>query len=335
MGRVRTATLVAIAAATVGLAASGASLYDMVGEAPAFCAESGCATVQQSPWARPLGIPMPVLGLAFFASALVLSVIHAPRWRTVLALAGGAWAAGLIVLQATVIGAWCKLCLVADPAAIVYALAVAAGASTVRVTPPRAFATLAAAGAVLGALALWTRVPAGPELPPGTPAFVARAQVPGKLTIVEVLDFECPFCRRIQAQLAAAIERAGVEVEVVRKMLPLPRHPHAMPAALAYCCADAQGKGEAMAHALFTADPDTLTAARCEELAVEVGCDRERYRRALPLAVGRVAAESIEARAAGVTSLPTVFIGSEKIVGAAKTTDELVAMIRAERRSRR
>lgn len=335
MGRARTATLAAIVAAVIGFAASAASLYDTLGPAPAFCAEGGCATVQHSAWARPLGIPMPVLGLAFFAAALALSVLHAPRVRTALSLAGGAWAVGLIVLQATVIGAWCKLCLVADPAAIVYAIAVVAGASTVRITPSRAFRTLAAAGAVLGALALWTRAPAAPELPAGTPPFVERAQVPGKLTIVEVLDFECPFCRRLQAQLAEAIDRAGVEVAVVRKMLPLPRHPHAMPAALAYGCADAQGKGDAMAHALFAAEPETLTAERCEELAVEVGCDRERYRRDLPLAVGRVAAEAIDARAAGVTSLPTVFIGGEKIIGASKTTDELVAMIRAERRSRR
>ncbi|MDX2087684.1 MAG: vitamin K epoxide reductase family protein [Kofleriaceae bacterium] len=332
MGRARIPTLVAIAAAVIGLAASAASFYDLLGPAPAFCAEAGCATVQHSAWAHPLGIPMPVLGLLFFAAALGLSLIRAPRLRLVLALGGAAWASFLIILQATVIGAWCKLCLVADPAAILYALAVVGGATTVRPSWPRAFASFAAAGAVLSVLALWVRAPAPPSLPPGTPAFVQRAQVHDKLTIVEVLDFECPFCRQLQAQIGEAVRRAGVDVAVVRKMLPLPRHAHALPAALAYCCAEAQGKGDAMAHALFTAPPETLTPEGCEQLAVSIGCDRAQYRRDLPLAVGRVACESIDARAAGVTSLPTIFIGGEKIVGAAKSTDELVAMIRAAAR---
>jgi uncharacterized membrane protein/predicted DsbA family dithiol-disulfide isomerase len=332
MGRARIPTLVAIAAAVIGLAASSASFYDMLGSSPAFCAESGCATVQHSAWSHPLGIPMPVLGLVFFAAALALSVIHAPRLRLLLAIGGGAWAIFLVVLQATVIGAWCKLCLVADPAAILYAVAVLAGATIVRPSWPRAMGSLAATSTVLGALALWVRAPAPPPLPAGTPAFVQRAQVRGKLTIVEVLDFECPFCRKLQAQIGDAVKQSGVEVAVVRKMMPLPRHPHALPAALAYCCADAQGKGEAMAHALFSADPETLTPEGCEQLAISVGCDREQYRRDLPLAVGRVAAEQIDARAAGVTSLPTVFIGGEKIVGASKSTDELVAMLRAAAR---
>ena len=110
-------------------------------------------------------------------------------------------------------------------------------------------------------------------------------------------------------------------------MFPLRMHPHAMPAALAYCCADAQGKGEAMAAALFAAPPGDLTPEGCEKLAVQVGCDLERYRKDLPAAEARVAAETAEVRAAGVHSLPTLFIGDERIVGAGKSAEELTAMI--------
>jgi protein-disulfide isomerase/uncharacterized membrane protein len=321
--------LISLAAAVVGLAASVASLVDYLGPAPAFCSESGCATVRASAWAHPLGIPMPVLGIAFFTTALVLAFVEARRLRMALAIAGGAWAIFLISLQAFAIGAWCKLCMIADPSAIVYAVAVVAGARTLSFAWWKPAVIAPCAAAAVGILALWTHAPPAPELPAGTPAFVVRAQHPGDVTVVEVVDFECPFCRMMQKQVHDAIAKAGVAAHVERQMMPLPRHPHAMPAALAYCCAQMQGqdKAEALAELLFTAQEDTMTPEGCEDLAVKAGCDRDRYRHDLPLAVARVASESIEARAAGVKSLPTVFIGGEQFVGAASSTDDLVAAI--------
>ncbi len=328
MRRTSALSVVSVGAAVVGLGASIASLYDYLGPVPAFCAEGGCATVRESAWSHPLGIPMPVLGIAFFAAAIVLAFVDAPRLRKLLAAAGGAWALLLIGLQAFAIGAWCKLCMIADPAAILYAIVVLAGARTLPFTWWRPAVIAPALAGVVGILGLWTHTPPPPPLPPGTPAFVVKAQRPGIVTIVEVVDFECPYCRMMQAKVTEAIAKAQVPARVERKMMPLPRHTHAMPAALAYCCADRQGKGEAMAEALFTAPEETLTAQGCEDLAVKVGCDRDQYRRDLALAVGRVAVESIEARTSGVSSLPTLFIGGEQVVGAAMSTDDLVAAIR-------
>jgi len=217
-----------------------------------------------------------------------------------LAIAGTAWAVLLIILQGVVIGAWCKLCMIADPAALGYAIAVLAGATALRFTPVRGFVTLPALLATVGILALWTGnfpaagaqgVEPAPATAPGIPAFVAQAQVPGTATVVEVVDFECPFCRRMQDRLVSAIAQVRHPVRVVRKMMPLKIHPHAMPAALAYCCADAQGKGDEMAAALFAAKPDDLTPEGCEKIAASVGCDLERYRRDLPQSEARVAAE--------------------------------------------
>lgn len=321
-------SVIAVVASIIGLGASIATAYDYLGPEPAFCAEGGCATVRASAWAHPLGIPMPLLGIAFFATMLGLSFVDRPRLRRALAFLGGAWALLLIGLQAFSIGAFCKLCMIADPSAIVLAVAVLAGAGPLRFTWLRTAAIAPALAAVVGILALWSAPPPPPTLPPGTPAFVQRAQRPKTVTVVEVVDFECPYCRMMQAKVTEAIAKAGVAARIERQMMPLPRHPHAMPAALAYCCADRQGKGAAMAEALFSAKEETLTPEGCEELAVKVGCDREQYRRDLPLAVGRVAVESIEARAAGVKSLPTVYIGGEQLVGAAASTDDLVAMIK-------
>jgi len=338
-------SLAAIGFALLGLGASLASLIDYVGATPTFCAETGCATVRASAWAHPLGIPMPVLGVAFYLAALVLGFLEAPRLRRALAIAGAAGAVLLIAVQGLVIGAWCKLCLVADPAAIGYAIAVLAGATTLRFTIARGIATLPGLLASVGLLALWASPASSEGEPPRTaepaqvagtgpssgepalPAFVAAAQVPGTATVVEVVDFECPFCRRMQDQLASALAQVRSPVKVVRKMLPLRMHPHAKAAALAYCCADAQGKGDAMAAALFAAPPDDLTPEGCEKLAASVGCDVERYRSDLPGAETRVAAEAAEVRAAGIRSLPTLFIGGERIVGDSKSAEALTAMI--------
>jgi protein-disulfide isomerase len=244
------------------------------------------------------------------------------------------WAIALIAVQAVAIGAWCKLCLIADPAAIGYAIAVLAGAGTLQLSAARGTAAASALAAAIAGLALWTGAePPAPALPSSDapssdlPVFVQAAQVPGVTTVVEVADFECPFCRRLQTELTTALAQARVPVRVVRKMLPLPGHHHAMPAALAYCCADAQGKGDAMAEALFAAPPDALTPEGCEQLAAGVGCDLDRYRRDLTAAKARVASEMAEVRAAGVHALPTLFIGDQRVEGAAASADELTALI--------
>jgi uncharacterized membrane protein/predicted DsbA family dithiol-disulfide isomerase len=322
-------SLAAFILSVAGFGASLASLIDY--RAPTFCAESGCDIVRASAWAHPLGIPMPIFGLVFFAAMIALCFVNRPTARKVLALGGVTWAIALIAIQALVIGAWCKLCMIADPIAILLGITVLAGAETVK---PRwrlgaiGVPALAAIPAIF--LALHTEPP--PLVAPGTPAPIARAQLPGVATIVDFVDFECPFCRRLAPVLDKAISAAredGVVVRVVRKMTPLHMHPHALDAALAYCCADAQGKGDAMAAALFAAPADQLTPAGCEDLAVKVGCDRDRYRATLadPKTRQRIVQESDDAKAVGVRGLPTVFIGTTGFGGADHDSGELAAAI--------
>ncbi|HEY0253461.1 MAG TPA: vitamin K epoxide reductase family protein [Kofleriaceae bacterium] len=124
--------LVAFVLALIGFGASIASALDYFAAQPTFCAESGCETVRQSAWSHPLGIPMPLVRLAFYGLMIALCFVEKPRVRMLAAVAGAAWAIFLITLQATVIGAWCKLCMIADPTAIVQAIVIVAGASTLR-----------------------------------------------------------------------------------------------------------------------------------------------------------------------------------------------------------
>jgi protein-disulfide isomerase len=328
-------SLLALIVSLVGFGASLASLIDYVAADPTFCAESGCATVRASAWAHPLGVPMPALGLGFFAVMIALAFVERPRLRTVLALAGAAWAIALIAIQAFVIGAWCKLCMIADPIAIVLALTVVAGARTLRPSLGLVAIGLPAIAALPLAIMLLGQAPAPPlaKVEPGAPAIVPeviqREQKPGVATIVDFVDFECPFCRKLAPKLEAAIATSTVPVRVVRKMSPLHMHAHAMTAALAWCCADEQGKGEAMATALFDAPADSLTPEGCEQIAVDVGCDRELYRKTLadPATRDRIVHDTADAKAAGVHGLPTIFIGTTGLGGADHETPELADLI--------
>jgi protein-disulfide isomerase len=221
--------------------------------------------------------------------------------------------------------------MIADPAALGAAVAIVAGARTVRFTWSRAVLAVPATAALPIAFALAGHHDLTPPTPTAgaTPTIVSREQVPGQVTIVEFVDFECPFCRALAPKLAEAIERAPVPVRVVRKMVPLHQHPHARDAALAWCCADAQGKADAMASALFAASADELTPEGCETLAVSIGCDRDLYRATLadPKLAVRIDRDIADARAAGVRGFPTVFIGDTRILGANHEPADLIATI--------
>lgn len=298
-----------IAAAVIGLGASIASLVDDLGSTATFCAEAGCGTVHASWWAKPFGVPMAAFGVAFFAVALVLSMTRRPRTQRVVAIGGAVFALGLIGVQAFAIGAWCKLCLVADTAAIAFALTtyMKRGLSDWSALVPAAVAAF---------------VVLEPSTPPAQVEVRAEAA-----TIVEYIDFECPYCRKMAARIDEARAQVDHTVRVERRMMPLAMHPGAMPAAIAYCCADMQGKGDAIAHALLAAPPSELTDEGCAKIAVSVGCDLDRYHADVDAAKARVLAESTAARAAGVRGLPTIVIGDRTIVGATASTEELIALM--------
>lgn len=335
MQRIR--TFAASALALAGLALSAALLVDSLRPAPAFCAADGCAEVRSSFWAHPLGIPMPLVGLGFFAAALLLACaagVRARRMRRLVAAAGAVGALGLLAVQGLAIGAWCRLCVATDLVAILNAAAVLSARDWPRASRAR-IAITAAAAALAVALPLGALRQDHPALvaaaavePGSLPAVVAREQVPGTAVVVDFVDFECPFCRAFHQRLERAVGSAGVPVRVIRKMVPLPQHRGAFPAAVAWCCAEAQGKGDEMAERLFSATD--FSAAGLERLATEIGLDLERFRAdaASPATRARVEADAAAAEAAGVRSLPTVYIGAQRFVGAGAGTGELVAALR-------
>jgi uncharacterized membrane protein/predicted DsbA family dithiol-disulfide isomerase len=312
-------------AAAAGLAVSLLLYSEYTGQSATLCGEGGgCDAVRASIYAHPFGVPMPVFGVAFFLSLGLAATL--PRLRRALvplALLGGLGALALLALQAFAIHAFCRFCLVADASALV--AAGTAGGVSFAGARRRAFAL--SGGLTLAALALpalvIARAPAPPAALPGAsaataaslPAAVAREQRPGMLTIVEFTDFECPYCRQLHVALEEALrglDGLGARVRIVRKMMPLPQlHPHALDAALAWCCADQAGRGDAMASALVHADD--LDREANVKLAAGVGLDPAKFRAcvASPSTRARVDADVSDADAAGVAlRLPTYWIGS-------------------------
>ena len=74
------------------------------------------------------------------------------------------------------------------------------------------------------------------------------------LTIVEFSDFECSYCRRFHKQVMPQLKRDYIDTGLVRfvhKDLPLPFHPHALPAAAAARCAGEQNRYWELYSSLF------------------------------------------------------------------------------------
>jgi uncharacterized membrane protein len=106
--------------------------FGLVGEIA--CGSGGCQVVQNSPWARFMGVPVALIGLAGYGMLLVTALIglqpafagsRAVSAILVAGAAGGAaFSAYLTYLEAYVIHAWCRWCVVS--AAIVAAIVLAA-----------------------------------------------------------------------------------------------------------------------------------------------------------------------------------------------------------------
>jgi predicted DsbA family dithiol-disulfide isomerase/uncharacterized membrane protein len=307
------------------LVASSLMLVDYVRPGPVFCAaEGGCGIVKRSAYAFPLGIPMPLFGIGGFLAIGLAQLLPGRRARiaqAMLAVFGGIVAAGLLIVQATM-KTICPFCAVADISALLLL-----GLSVARAMrgwdPPENRRLL---GGVVLAVVASIAAPIGigmskkviPGEVPGVIADEMRKTGRGKVTVVDFADFECPFCRMTHTDLAPLLEARKDKVRVVRKHVPLRMHPHAMDAARAACCGEKLGKGEEIAEALFTAEPETLTKDGCIELAMKHGLDQAAFRDCMadPSIDARIRADGDAFRAAKGHGLPTLYIDGVKLEGA-------------------
>ncbi|HEY1957380.1 MAG TPA: thioredoxin domain-containing protein [Polyangiaceae bacterium] len=136
------------------------------------------------------------------------------------------------------------------------------------------------------------------------------------VTIVELTDYECPYCAKAEKTMRALREKYGRDLRFAIAMHPLPMHPHARDAALVALAAS-RGSFEATHEHLFeiggVADPSATRAA--------------------PDALATAAALG---DALHVRGTPTFFVNGRRIVGAQPlaTFDALVSREIARARAR-
>ncbi len=313
--------LASVFLSATGILASALLVVDYVRPAPVFCAEGGgCDALKHTAFAMPLGVPLPLLGLLGFASLGVWSLMSGPRARFVqLGLAAPAALVGMLLLVLQVLlGHLCPYCCVADISGL---LSLAAAAYRLRVEPPEPSGrrwTLGGASVLVAAAA--APLAAGFHADP-TPQVIhdemAKAE-PGQVTVVDFVDFECPFCRMTSADIAPMLESHRERIHLVRRQVPLSMHPHARDAARAACCGEKLGEGDAMAEALFAAEVEALTPEGCEKIAARLGLPLDAYRACVqsPETEASIEADRAEFKAAHGYALPTIWIDDTPVVGA-------------------
>jgi protein-disulfide isomerase len=153
-----------------------------------------------------------------------------------------------------------------------------------------------------------------------------------KVTVIEVSDFQCPYCRMFFDSTYRKLDSAYVKTGRVRMVYinyPLPMHNQAFAAAKAAMCAAAQGKFWQMHDLLFGRQREWAEQAdaprRFTRFASELRLDSAQYRdcydndRVAPL----ITYDLTQAAGAGVNATPTFIINREKMLNGAVSFAEL------------
>lgn len=140
-----------------------------------------------------------------------------------------------------------------------------------------------------------------------------NAPVPTEAVAVVFSDFHEPACGKVNPLLDQLAEVRHLQLQRVFKHAPV--KPEAWPAHEAVMAAGAQGKFMGMHDALFARKREGVEVL--ETMARELGLDLERFSRDLKehrFAAG-VRRDLLEARAIGVTTVPTVFLNGVRLEG--------------------
>jgi protein-disulfide isomerase len=146
----------------------------------------------------------------------------------------------------------------------------------------------------------------------------AQGPKDAKVTMVEFVDFECPFCGRYARDTLPQLRRDyGDRIRYVSRQVPLDIHPHAAAAARTAVCADEQGRYWDL-HDMLFAHQEELTKRDLAGYARELGLDMDGYATCLraPATQARVERDLADGRRYGVTGTPAFFINGRLISGA-------------------
>lgn len=162
-----------------------------------------------------------------------------------------------------------------------------------------------------------------------------RGAESAKVWLIEVSDFQCPYCRQWHHQVYATIDREYVQTGKVRMAylnFPLSMHLNAAAASEAAMCASVQGRFWEVHNALFENQERWAELsgpmALFESLAVGAGVEPGAWRRCMTSHATRalIAADQDRARRSGVASTPSFFVGDRAFAGALPVDSFRVAL---------
>jgi protein-disulfide isomerase len=143
--------------------------------------------------------------------------------------------------------------------------------------------------------------------------------------VIEVSDFQCPFCRQFHDESYGELKRAYVDsgkVRIAYVNFPLSMHRNAYAASEAAMCAAVQDKFWPMHDALFTTQKQWEGLASPQQmfdsLAAAQGVEAAAFRKCMSghLTKPLIDADIDRATKQGVESTPTFLIGSTMVTGA-------------------
>ena len=156
---------------------------------------------------------------------------------------------------------------------------------------------------------------------PAGSAFKGKADA--KVVIQEFSDFQCPFCSRVEPQMAEVMKNYGDKIKVVWRHKPLPMHPDAPLASEAAeeVLKQKGNDGFWKMHAKLFAnqgEKDGLKREALEKYAQELGCDMAKFKAALDNHThkAKVDADNKAGSDAGINGTPAFVINGYFINGA-------------------
>lgn len=138
-----------------------------------------------------------------------------------------------------------------------------------------------------------------------------------KLTVVEFLDYQCPYCGAESSVVRELAAKYGDRVRFVIRDFPvLELHPDAVVAAEAAGCAEAQGKFWPMHDRLY-ALRGVLSRENLDAAARQSGLDMEVYGACMNLhaRLDEIQKDAVDGVAAGVRGTPTFFFNGRRVEG--------------------
>ncbi len=144
-----------------------------------------------------------------------------------------------------------------------------------------------------------------------------RGPADAPVTIVEVSDFQCPYCGQTQAVLHELDRIYDGKLRWVFKNMPLPMHANARFAAQAGVCANQQGKFWPLHNWMF-AHQNELSRSQVTAAAGSLAIDLEAFGTCIddPATMKTVEQDMQAANAIGINSTPSFVINGRLLVGA-------------------